>query len=356
MASEDAERNEAPTAKRRQEARERGEVARSAELTSALLLLGTCGALAWTGTAMGHLLLGTFRRGLQIDGGVDLTLEAVRGLLIMAAWAVAQAILPVVAAGAAIGVLANLVQVGFQVTPQALGPRWERINPLRGLQNLLSSRGGVEAVKAILKVCLLGIVAYRTLRPEWERLPALATMGLVEVTGWQIEVALRLAFRVVGVYSLLALADFGYQRWAHEKSLRMSRNELLEEGKQQEGNPQIRARVRSMQQERRMRRMMQEVPEASVVVVNPIHIAVALKYDGGTMRSPKVVAKGKRLLAHRIVALAREAGVPVVQDIPLARALFKLVDLGGEIPMALYKAVAKILAYVYAQTPRRGVA
>jgi flagellar biosynthesis protein FlhB len=356
MASEDAERNEAPTAKRRQEARERGQVARSTELNSALLLLGTCGALAWTGTAMGQILLGTFRRGLQIDGRADLTLEAIRQLLVMAAWAVAQAILPVVVAGAAIGVLANLVQVGFQVTPQAIGPRWERINPLRGLQNLLSSRGGVEAVKAILKVCLLGIVAYRTLRPEWGRLPALATMDLPEVIGWQMKVGLRLAFRVVGVYSILALADFGYQRWAHEKSLRMSRNELLEEGRQQEGNPQIRARVRSMQQERRMRRMMQEVPDASVVVVNPIHIAVALKYDGGKMRSPKVVAKGKRLLAHRIVALAREAGVPVVQDIPLARALYKLVDLGGEIPMALYKAVAKILAYVYAQVPRRGVA
>ena len=178
----------------------------------------------------------------------------------------------------------------------------------------------------------------------------------MELVCWEVSLGLRLAFRVAGVYCLVALADYAYQRWQHEKSLRMSRGEIQDEGKQQEGNPQIRARVRSLQQDRRMRRMMQEVPSASVVVVNPTHIAVAIKYDGGSMRAPKVVAKGKRLLAERIIRLAREAGIPVIQDIPLARTLYKLVDVGGEIPMALYKAVAKILAYVYARAAGRGAA
>jgi flagellar biosynthetic protein FlhB len=231
--------------------------------------------------------------------------------------------------------------------------RWDRINPFHGLHNLFSSRGGVEACKALLKISVLGIVAYRTLLPEWERFPILASMDLPDLIRWELGLGLKLAFRVVGVYCLLGAADYGYQRWQHEKRLRMSRTEIQEEGKQQEGNPQVRSRVRSLQQERRMRRMIQAVPKANVVVVNPTHIAVALKYDQ-SMRAPQVVAKGKRLIAERIIALAREAGIPVVQDIPLARSLYKLVEIGGEIPVALYRAVAKILAYVYAV--RRGVA
>jgi flagellar biosynthetic protein FlhB len=136
----------------------------------------------------------------------------------------------------------------------------------------------------------------------------------------------------------------------------MSRGEIQDEGKQQEGNPQVRARVRSLQQERKMRRMMQDVERATVVVVNPTHIAIAIRYDGGSMRAPKVLAKGKRLLAERIIGIARAQRIPVVQDIPLARALYKLVEVGEDIPLALYRAVAKILAYVYAQAAGRGAA
>jgi flagellar biosynthetic protein FlhB len=180
-------------------------------------------------------------------------------------------------------------------------------------------------------------------------------MDLRAVVDWEIGVASRLAFRVIAAFSVLAAADYGYQRWRHEKSLRMSRHEVQEEGRQQEGNPQIRARVRGLQQERSRRRMMDAVPKASVVVVNPTHIAVALQYENDRMRAPRVVAKGKRLIAERIVALARAAGVPIVQDIPLARALHKLVEIGGEVPVAFYRAVAKILAYVYAQDARRRV-
>ncbi len=356
MASDDAERTEAPTPKRRQEARERGQVARSVELNSALILLGAFGALSFAGVLMGDTLLRAFREGLQLGGRTDLTPEAVRGLILAAAWSVAQAIFPVVVAGAAMGVLANLLQVGVLMSSEAIGFHWERINPARGLGNLLSLRGGVEAVKALLKLTILGVVAYRTLQPEWARFPSLAEMELQELVWWQLNLGLRLAFRVVGVYCLVAVADYAYQRWHHEKSLRMSRGEIQDEGKQQEGNPQVRARVRSLQQERKMRRMMQDVERATVVVVNPTHIAVAIRYDGRSMRAPKVLAKGKRLLAERIIGIARARGIPVVQDIPLARALYTLVEVGGEIPLALYRAVAKILAYVYAQAAGRGAA
>ncbi len=353
MAFEDAERTEAATPKRRQEARERGEVARSLDLNSGLLLLGACAALALAGGGMGQVLLGAFRDGLQFGARSELGPEAVRGLFLGFSWTVARAILPLALTVAAVGIASNLAQVGFLVTPRVLEMHWERVNPIRGLHNLFSSRGGVEAGKGLLKISVLGLVAYRTLAPEWERFPVLAAMDTPDLIRWELSLGLTLALRVVGVYCLLGAADYGYQRWQHEKRMRMSRTEIQEEGKQQEGNPQIRGRVRSLQQERRMRRMMQAVPTASVVVVNPTHIAVALKYDQ-SMRAPMVVAKGKRLLAERIIGLAREAGVPVVQDIPLARSLYKLVDVGGEIPAALYKAVAKILAYVFAV--RRGVA
>jgi len=356
MAFDDAEKTEAPTGKRRQEARERGQVARSTELNSALLLLGACGALSFGGPLMAHTLITSFREGLQLGGGTALSPDAVRGLFLSVAWTVAQAIAPVVLTGVVVGIAANVFQVGFRVSPQVIGMHWERLSPTRGLGNLLSVRGGVEAVKALLKLAILGVVAYRTLRPEWARFPTLAEMELPDLIGWQLGLGVRLALRVVGVYCLVAISDFGYQRWQHEKSLRMSRGEIQDEGKQQEGNPQIRARVRRLQQERGLRRMMQDVPSASVVVVNPTHIAVAIKYSGGNMRAPKVVAKGKRLLAERIVRLAREAGVPVIQDIPVARALYKLVEVGGEIPVAFYRAVAKILAYVYGRGAARGIA
>jgi flagellar biosynthetic protein FlhB len=211
----------------------------------------------------------------------------------------------------------------------------------------------MELVKAIIKLTILGVVVYRTLRPEWDRFSELAQMDTLQVLAWQLSLGLRLGLRVAGVYCFVGVADYGYQRWKHEVSLRMSKAEIQEESRQQEGNPQIRARVRSLQQDRAIRRMRQEVPKASVVVVNPTHIAVALKYDTQSMRAPRVVAKGKRLMAERIREAARSAGVPVVQDIPLARALEKAVKVGDEIPGAFYRAVAKILAYVYAQDPRR---
>lgn len=356
MGFDDAERTEAATPRRRQEAREKGQVARSLEVNSALILLATFGALAFGGAATGRVLVGTLQSWLQHDSRADLTPEALRGVYLSTSWAIVRATFPVLLVGAATGWLANLVQVGFLVTPEALRPNWGRLNVMQGLRSLLSLRGGVELLKAALKLTILGTVAYRTLAPEWARLPELAHMDLMQALTWELGVGLRLGLRVAGAYCLVALLDYGYRRWQHERSLRMSRAEVLEEGRQAEGSPQIRARVRSLQRERAMRRMMQAVPTASVVVVNPTHIAVALKYDPSRMRAPRVVAKGKRLMAERIVAAARAAGVPIVQDAPLARALEKLVAVGAEIPAALYRAVAAILAYVYAQDPQRAPA
>jgi len=356
MASEQGERTEAATPRRRQEARAKGQVARSPELVSALLILGTFGALALGGAAMGQGLMAGMTSGLRLGGRADLHPEAVRGMFLSAAWWFARAALPLLAVGAAAGVLANVVQVGFQVTTEALTPNWARFNPLNGLKGILSSRGAVELGKALIKLSIVGAVTYKTLAPEWSRFPELAQAGPWQVVAWQGSLVIRLGLRVGGVYCLLAVADYLYQRWRFERGLRMTKAEVAEEAKQQEGSPQIRARVRSLQRDRAMRRMMEAVPKATVVVVNPVHVAVALRYDPAAMRAPRVVAKGKRLVAQRIVAAARAAGVPVVQDIPLARALAKAVEVGAEIPSAFYRAVAQILAYVFARDPHRAAA
>jgi flagellar biosynthetic protein FlhB len=356
MAFDEGERTETATPRRRQEAREQGQVARSVEVNSALVLLGAFTALAIGGAATGKALLTTVEKGLQLPGHADLTPEAVRGLLLWAMAAFGWAIVPVALAAMGAGLLANLLQVGFHITPQALRLNWGRINPGRGLTQLLSLRGGAELAKALLKLFILGTIAYWTLRPEWTRFPQLVQMELLDVLGWELNLGLTLGLRVVFAHCVLAALDYGYQRWQYEKSIRMTRFEIQEEGRQQEGNPHMRARVRQLQRERAMRRMMSAVPTATAVVVNPTHIAVALKYDPATMRAPRVVAKGKRRIAERIMAIARAHAVPVIQDAPLARALEKVVAVGAEIPVVLYRAVAGILAYVYARDPQRQAA
>ena len=339
MAADREDRSEAATPRKRQEARDRGQVARSVEVNSLCILLASFGGLAFAGGHTGQILLQTMRAGLQMATPAPLTADALQALYLAISAAIGRAIAPIVLAAAGGGILANLVQVGFLVTPKALELKWDRLNPLHGLQNLLSAKGAIESLKAILKLAILSVVVWRVLRPEWDRFPSLAGMDLTELLRWELGLALRLAFRVTGTYAILAAVDYGYQRWQHEKGLRMSKGEVKEESRQQEGSPQVRARVRSVQQERRRRQMMHDVATASVVVVNPTHIAVALRYDGNAMRAPRVVAKGQRLIAERIVALAREHKVPVVQDIPLARTLFKLVDVGGEIPVGLYRSI-----------------
>ncbi|MFB3817275.1 MAG: flagellar biosynthesis protein FlhB [Candidatus Methylomirabilales bacterium] len=347
MVFEDAERTEAATPRRRQEAREQGQVARSPEVTSALLLLATFGALALGAASAAQGLLAAMRGGLAL-GRPELTPEALPRIFLGCAGTVLRVVLPIALAGAAAGLLANLVQVGFLVTPKAVRLEWGRLDPWRGLRRLVSLQGAVDTLKALLKLAVLAGTAYLTLRPEWGRLPLVATMPLADLLRWQVWLGVRLGLRVVAAYALLALADYGYQRWQHERGLRMTKREVREEARQQEPSPQLRQRMRRLQQERAAGRMMQAVPSATVVVVNPTHLAVALLYRQG-MRAPTVVAKGRLHMAERIVAAARRAGVPVLQDVPLARALFKLVEVGGEVPVTLYKAVARILAYVYAR-------
>jgi flagellar biosynthetic protein FlhB len=252
--------------------------------------------------------------------------------------------------GLALGVAAlgvSLAQVGFVVNEEALNLKFQRLDPVAGAKRILSKRSLFELAKNILKVAIIGYVSYRTIAPELQHITLLADADVGSTFRY-----IGYAVFKVGMYTALALLvlaiiDYIYQRWEFNQSIRMTKQEVKEEHKQTEGDPQVRMRIRSLQREAARRRMMEEVPKADVVITNPTHYAVALKYDMEIMMAPMVVAKGQNLIAEKIKQVAREQGIPTVENKPLAQALFRAVDVGQAIPEDLYRAVAEILAYVF---------
>jgi len=352
MADDRGQRTEQATPKRLQEARERGQVARSSEVGPAVTVVAAAAFLSWMGptwAASLAALIPTVFGELQspawdvVDAQHFLT--RVLGHFVMLAAPIVLAIVVVV-----IG--ANLLQVGFVLTGYPLKPNWNRLSITTGVRNLLGGRALIELGKAPFKLGLLGFIAYVTVRGELATLLTIAGVDPIAAVKVFAGLGLTLLWRIGLAHVALAGLDYGYQRWAHQRSLRMTKDEVREELRQAEGDPQIRARFRSLHRQYAMRRMMAAVPTADVVVTNPTHLAIALKYEAGSMKAPKVVAKGARLVAQRIREAARAAGVPVVEHKPLAQALYKAVPVGGEIPGRLYRAVAEILAYVWALNRR----
>lgn len=342
------ERTEQPTGRRREEARRQGRVAVSADLTAASVLLGGLGIQAMAGARFMTDALETFERHLGKLPRTELTPDGALALAFDAAATVARLAWPFVVIPAAIAVVTQLLQTRFAVSTEALTPQWSRINPLHGFGRLLGLRGAVELLKSVLKLALVGGVAFLTLRSAWPTLLALGQGGSAATSVTLARIAGEVWLRVGLAYFVLASLDYGYQWWQHERSLKMTKEEVRQESRDTEGNPLLRGRLRQIHRQMVTRRMMVDVKRADVVLRNPTHVAVALRYDATRMRAPRVVGKGERLLAQRIIEVASHAGVPVVENPPLARALFKAVAIGKEIPQDLYRAVAEVLAYVYA--------
>ena len=343
----DGERTEPATPRRREQARQRGQVARSADLSLALVVL----AAALVLQAGARLVVGdVLRLSDRVWGGELWQAELTPSRLWAVAWEALTALRGVglIAAGVAgVALLAQLAQVGVLATGYPLVPQWSRIDPLAGLRRLFSVRSVVELGKGLAKAAAVAWAAWGVIVPIVQEGPRLVEMGPVEVALWVGQLALRAVVRMGLVLLVIGVADYAYQRWEFEQGLRMSRRELLDEFRQTEGDPHVRARIRQRMRQLAARRMMQRVPQASVVVTNPTHVAVALEYDAERMDAPVVVAKGQELLAQRIVETALEHSVPVVQNPPLAWALYESVDVGQAIPPELYRAVAEVLAYVY---------
>ena len=350
-----AEKTEAPTPRRRQEARERGEIARSPEVNSAVALIVAFVLLRGAGASMSGELSRVLQSLLELDSQALANPQEVRTLLAGVALQVGMGMAPFVACLLGAGVAASAAQTGFMFAGQPLVPRWNRVSPFTGLKRLFSARGLVELLKASAKMAIVLYVAYSVLRGRVQNLVVLPNADLRSGTYLLWMTATDVGIRVGLVMLVIALADYVYQRRQHEKGLRMTRQELIEEMKRYE-NPFIRSRIRQQQRQLAMRRMMADVPKADVVITNPTEIAVALRYDRRSMQAPTVVAKGQRLMAERIRSLAEEHGVPIVERKPLARALYAAVEVGAQIPGDLYQAVAEVLAFVYSLRERRAEA
>jgi len=343
----DQSRTEAPTPRRREEAREQGQVAFSAELRTGLVLLAGVAALALGGPGMATGLLTAVHLDLGCAGVGELGPEHVHTILhglMRRGLEITGIVLGLVfVAGLASGVL----QAGFHLSPGLLALNWEKLSPLRGWSRLFSLASGMRGVTALLKLAAIAVVVCLVMRGKTLQLAHMGESGLASTTGQAWGIILRLGWAIAGCLLAIGVSDYVFQRWRHEQSLRMTREELKEEVKREEGDPHVKARIRKLQREASKSRMFKEVPSATLVVTNPTHLAVALRYEKGSMAAPKVVAKGAGAIAQRIVDIARRHAVPVVERKSLARALYKTVNLDQEIPVALYYLVAEVVAYVY---------
>lgn len=348
MADDDnGEKTEQPTERRRQEVRSQGNIARSADLTAAGLLIGVASMLYFSGAGLVTSLSEFMQKSLEQDAWLridqGLLMNQFQSFLILFARVVLPSMLILVASAIA----TNLLQVGFIVTTESLQPQWSRINPISGFQRLFSLKGVVRLLGSLLKLSFLIVVA------AWYiagRMPSFLTLFAVDPASAGISIGqamIILAFFLAGTLLSLAILDYGYQYWQFEQDIRMTKQEIREEHRQMEGDPQIRQRRREVHRKLASSRQMQDVKTADFVVTNPTHIAVAIKYDSEKMAAPVVVAKGEGFMAERIRKIAAEHRVPIIEKKPLARALYKTVKVGRPIPLDMYEAVAEILAYVY---------
>jgi len=341
------EKTEAATPRKRQEARERGHVAKSTELNSAVVLLFGIIAIGLFGKGIFTTVLKitnyTADLVLIFDPGVDEIVEMSQFLVGHMARALAPILMTVFVTALAI----NLAQVGFLVSATPLIPDFKRLSPINGIKKIFSFRGLMNLFVSAFKVLLIGAIAYATIRAEAGRFTALVDLGFWDIFTYGAGVVSKLGIRVGIALVVLAIIDYAYQRWQYERDLRMSRQEVREELKRMEGDPMIRQRRRSLQRQLAMTRMMAEVPKAEVVITNPTHLALAIQYKRDEMAAPKLVAKGRDNMAHRIVQTAVANSVPIVERKPLAQALFKALEVGDEIPEKFYKPVAEVLAYVF---------
>ncbi len=341
------EKTESATDKRREEARKKGQVPKSREVVSVAVLMGALAILNYSGGRMFDGLSDVMRETFMDAATFQVSRETVHTMFMSLSYKMLVILAPLVATVAVLGIVSNVAQFGFLFSTESLSPNFSKIDPVSGLKRIFSRQSAVELLKSILKIGLVGIIAFYTVKREFYGLPSLIDMDVRGILAYGGGISFRILLNTGMAILVLAALDYAFQRWDYEKGLRMTKDEVKEEAKQSEGNPQIKSRIRSLQREASRRRMMEAVPKADVVVTNPTHIAVAIRYDAGKGGAPVVVAKGAGFIAEKIKELARENRVPVMENKPLARAIFKMVNIGKEIPSDLYQAVAEILAYVY---------
>jgi len=340
----DPDRTERPTPRKRRRVREEGRVPVSRELNLAVVFLFMVVILGFLGSKLAFGLIDGMKNMLYLEIGdfQGTFMKAIGGF-----GEVAKILLMLFVGGMSVSILIGALQTRFLISFKPLKPDLNRINPVEGFKRMFSLRSVVELLKAVLKVVIVGYVAYTVIRKRWGEMVLYPDMSLTEssILLWKFiyELALKSGIALL----VLSIFDYMYQRWEFEKSIMMTRYELKEEMKEVEGHPLVKRRQRTMMLEILRRRMMAMVPQADVVITNPEHYAVALKYDPDEMNAPVVVAKGVDEIAKKIIEIARENDVPIVRNPELARRLYREVEIGEEIPPNLYRIVAEVLAYVY---------
>ncbi len=342
------EKTEEPTGRKRNKAREEGQVAKSQEVSSVCILMTALAVFTFAAAWMINNLAVVMQEIFQNFATINISeINSFRTFVLSIFRHILLTLGPLLGALMVVGVSANIAQFGLLLTGKPFQPKLSKFNPIKGLKKIVSVNSLVELAKSIAKILIIGGVAYLALMGSLDELPGLMLLNILEimaVIGWA---AFKIVFYVCLVLLILAALDFVWQRHRHEKSLKMTKQEVKDERKNEEGDPKIKSRIRGIQFQRHRERMMEAVPEAAVVITNPTHIAVALKFDAPTMSTPAVIAKGAGVLAERIKTIARQHDIPVIENKTLARALYKMVEVGGIIPIDLYRAVAEVLAYVY---------
>ncbi|MDB6023247.1 MAG: Type secretion protein [Pedosphaera sp.] len=347
MSDEAGEKTEQASAKRLEEAHNKGQFARSAEVQTVFVLMAALMALMFSGSEMWGLMAHTQVAVFTHLHDTPLTATAMQGYAINSALVFGKCVWPILAATMLAGLFAGGIQTRFRTSPEALALNWERLNPATNFQRIFSMRSAVPTGIGILKLLLIIALTYGVVRNILADPIFHSSVDMARIARFMAESSFRIITRVAMVFVVLAAADYGYQYWRTNQDLMMTKQEVKDEAKSSEGNPQVKARQRRKRQANTKRKMLAEVPKADVILVNPTHIAIALRYDRKTMKAPKIVAKGSRLNAQRIREIAKEHQVPIVENKPLARLMFKYGRVGGEIPAQLYTAVAEVLAWVY---------
>jgi flagellar biosynthetic protein FlhB len=341
------EKTEPATDKKRREAREEGDVARSVEVPSVSVLLGGVCAIYVASGFMYRNLTAVMRDCFTFGQVPDFTDQHCVSLLYRYSAEFFLTFAPVMVTVFVMALFTNIYMVGFQISWKAVGLKFNKLDPIQGLKRKFSLTSLVELLKSIAKLSITGLLAWLAVRGELDRMMMLYDMSVGQIMLYLLKVIFKIFIWVIIPMVAVAYADYFYQKWQFEEKLKMTKQEVKEEHKQTEGDPQIKSRIRTLQYEAARKRMMSEVPKADVIVTNPTHLAVAIKYDPLSMKAPKVVAKGAGLVAQKIREIAAEALVPVIENKELARNLYKTVDIGSEIPGNFYRAVAEVLAYVF---------
>ncbi|MGD9807460.1 MAG: flagellar biosynthesis protein FlhB [Deferribacterales bacterium] len=341
----DEEKTEDPTGKKLSDARKEGNVGKSRELPAAMTLLFITFFLYFYTP---YLTKGLARISREIFTmtNYELNSQSVHELMMFSAVESAKLLSPFMAAILVLAIAGNVLQTGFLIASKALEPKLERINPIKGFGRFFSKRTLMELLKSLIKVFAVGYLAYVIVKGHMGTIISMTDMDFYDILRISALIIYEILWKVSLLALLMALLDYMYQKYQFNEDMKMSKHEVKEERKQAEGDPHVKSRIRSIQREMARKRMMDDVPKSDVVVTNPTHYAVALRYSPGEDRAPVVLAKGQRLIALRIREIAKQSGVQIHEDPPIARSLFKTVDIGDEIPENLYKAVAEILALV----------